>query len=153
MEWARFLTRVYHYAVPAQLLTMSLAFAPSLSGALTIFIARSFIASMDSSVRGAFLSAVVPKTSRTRFLGVINVCKTLASAPGPTLSGQLASSGNLRFSFVITASIKIICLSFFFFSSVAFGADFSAVSVLFRRYLSLLWLPLRKTRSLISSNL
>ncbi|GAA5833594.1 hypothetical protein JCM3766R1_002583 [Sporobolomyces carnicolor] len=103
--------------MPAQLLTMSLAFAPSLSGALTIFIARSFIASMDSSVRGAFLSAVVPKTSRTRFLGVINVCKTLASAPGPTLSGQLASSGNLRFSFVITASIKIIydiCLFFGF---------------------------------------
>ncbi|GAA5850351.1 hypothetical protein JCM5353_004356 [Sporobolomyces roseus] len=103
--------------MPAQILTGLLAFAPSLSGAITIFIARSFIASMDSSVRGAFLSAVVPKASRTRFLGIINVCKTLASAPGPTLSGQLASSGKLRFSFVITASIKIIydiCLYFGF---------------------------------------
>ncbi|GAA5952673.1 hypothetical protein JCM3765_002243 [Sporobolomyces pararoseus] len=103
--------------MPAQLLTMSLAFAPGLSSALTIFIARSFIASMDSSVRGAFLSAVVPKSSRTRFLGIINVCKTLASAPGPTLSGYLASTNHLRFSFVITASIKIIydiCLFFGF---------------------------------------
>lgn len=95
--------------MPAQILTGLLAFAPSLSGAITIFIARSFIASMDSSVRGAFLAAVVPKASRTRFLGIINVCKTLASAPGPTLSGQLASSGKLRFSFIITASIKICC--------------------------------------------
>ncbi|GAA6061137.1 hypothetical protein JCM10212_001737 [Sporobolomyces blumeae] len=94
--------------MPAQLLTMSLAFAPNLTGAITIFIARSFIASMDSSVRGAFLAAVVPKESRTRFLGIINVCKTLASAPGPTLSGQLASLGGLRWSFVITASIKLI---------------------------------------------
>ncbi|GAA6013742.1 hypothetical protein JCM11491_005082 [Sporobolomyces phaffii] len=94
--------------MPAQLLTMSLGFAPTLPSALTLFICRSFIASMDSSVRGAFLSAVVPKSSRTRFLGVINVCKTLASAPGPTLSGQLASAGKLRFSFVITASIKLI---------------------------------------------
>ncbi|GAA5886361.1 hypothetical protein JCM16303_002511 [Sporobolomyces ruberrimus] len=94
--------------MPAQLLTMSLAFAPSLPAALSIFIARSFIASMDSSVRGAFLSAVVPKSSRTRFLGIVNVCKTLASTPGPTLSGNLASSGNLRFSFLITGTIKII---------------------------------------------
>ncbi|GAA5939932.1 uncharacterized protein JCM15063_004349 [Sporobolomyces koalae] len=103
--------------MPAQLLTMSLAFAPSLPAVLGIFIARSCIASMDASVRGAFLSAVVPQASRTRFLGIINVCKTLASAPGPTLSGQLASSGNLRFSFVITASIKLfydVCLWFGF---------------------------------------
>ncbi|GAA5920282.1 hypothetical protein JCM1841_003020 [Sporobolomyces salmonicolor] len=94
--------------MPAQLLTMALAFAPDLAGAITIFAARATIASMDSSVRGAFLAAVVPKSSRTRFLGIINVCKTLASAPGPTLSGQLASLGGLRWSFVITGCIKLV---------------------------------------------
>ncbi|GAA5862275.1 hypothetical protein JCM1840_001704 [Sporobolomyces johnsonii] len=94
--------------MPAQLLTMALAFAPDLAGAITIFAARATIASMDSSVRGAFLAAVVPKSSRTRFLGIINVCKTLASAPGPSLSGQLASLGGLRWSFVITGSIKLV---------------------------------------------
>lgn len=82
-------TNSFAATVPAQLLTMALAFAPDLAGAITIFAARATIASMDSSVRGefallrpapsttrsyplvtgAFLAAVVPKSSRTRFLG------------------------------------------------------------------------------------
>lgn len=95
--------------MPAQLLTISLAFAPTLSVALTLFLARACIASMDTSVRGAFLSAIIPKASRTRFLGIINVCKTLASAPGPSLSGVLASRGGLRWTFVITGGFKLMC--------------------------------------------
>jgi hypothetical protein len=135
--------------VPSQLLTIALAFAPTLASALTIFIARACICSMDVSVRGAFLSGIVPKESRTRFLGIstsltfalslscfislsvpflelqcewalikskqiiVNVCKTLASAPGPTLAGVFASFGGLRWTFVIAGSIKLICGSFF----------------------------------------
>lgn len=97
---------------------------------VTVFLVRSSIASMDSAVRGAFLSAIIPKESRTRFMGseslvstrcfeeytltrttslVINVCKTMASAPGPTLSGALASWGNLRWAFVICGSVKVFC--------------------------------------------
>lgn len=56
-------------AVPAQIFTIALAFAPTLPLALTLFVLRASIVSMDSSVRGAFLAAVIPKESRTRFLG------------------------------------------------------------------------------------
>lgn len=38
--------------IPAQLITIALAFAPSLASGLTLYIARASIASMDTSVRG-----------------------------------------------------------------------------------------------------
>lgn len=93
---------------PAQLLTISFGLAPTLASALGFFVARSFLATMDASVRGAFLAAVIPKESRTRFLGIINVCKTLAATPGPTVSLTLVSLGHIRWSFVIMGSIKIL---------------------------------------------
>ncbi|TKA55538.1 hypothetical protein B0A53_02714 [Rhodotorula sp. CCFEE 5036] len=93
---------------PAQLLTISFGLAPNLPVALTLFVARSFLATMDASVRGAFLAAVIPKESRTRFLGIINVCKTLAATPGPTVSLTLVSMGYIRYSFVIMGTIKIL---------------------------------------------
>ncbi|GAA5867879.1 hypothetical protein JCM8547_003403 [Rhodosporidiobolus lusitaniae] len=94
--------------MPAQVFTIIMAFAPSLPLAVTFFIARACIASMDSSVRGAFLAAVIPKESRTRFLGIINISKTLASTPGPTLALGLAALGGMRWVFVITGSLKLI---------------------------------------------
>ncbi|GAA5904827.1 hypothetical protein JCM8208_001369 [Rhodotorula glutinis] len=94
--------------IPAQLFTIALGLAPTLSLALTFLLARACIASMDASVRGAFLAAVVPKSSRTRFLGIVNVCKTLASTPGPTLSLGLASLGHMRVAIVLMGGIKII---------------------------------------------
>lgn len=94
--------------MPAQLLTIGLAFAPNLASVLTLYLVRAMIASMDTAVRQAFLSAIIPKESRTRFLGIMNVSKTLASAPGGAFSGTLASLGGLRWSFVITGCVKLI---------------------------------------------
>lgn len=42
---------------------------------------------------------------------VVNVCKTLASTPGPTLSLGLASLGHMRLAIVLMGGIKIICAS------------------------------------------
>ncbi|EGU11298.1 putative MFS transporter [Rhodotorula toruloides ATCC 204091] len=98
---------------PAQLLTIALGLAPTLPIALTVFTARAFLATMDGSVRGAFLAAVIPNEQRTRFLGIINVVRTLATTPGPTFSLTLVSMGHIRWSFVLMGSIKIlydICL-------------------------------------------
>ncbi|KPV74333.1 uncharacterized protein RHOBADRAFT_54173 [Rhodotorula graminis WP1] len=94
--------------IPAQLFTIALGLAPTLPLALTFLLARACIASMDASVRGAFLAAVVPKASRTKFLGIVNVCKTLASTPGPTLSLGLASLGHMRLAIMLMGGIKII---------------------------------------------
>ncbi|BGP17666.1 hypothetical protein JCM10213v2_005704 [Rhodosporidiobolus nylandii] len=94
--------------MPAQLFTIGVGLSPTLPLALTFFIGRACIATMDSSVRAAFLAAVVPKESRTRFLGIVNICKTLASTPGPTLSLGLAALGGMRWSFVIAGGIKLL---------------------------------------------
>ncbi|GJN90248.1 hypothetical protein Rhopal_003247-T1 [Rhodotorula paludigena] len=76
--------------VPAQIFTILFGLAPTLPLALTLLIARSCLTSMDSSVR------------------VINVCKTLASTPGPTLSLALVSLGSSRIVFVLMGGIKIL---------------------------------------------
>ncbi|KAG0145255.1 hypothetical protein CROQUDRAFT_658936 [Cronartium quercuum f. sp. fusiforme G11] len=94
--------------MPAQLLTIGFGFAPTLSIALTILWARFSIASMDTSVRSAFLSAIVPHIHRTRFLGIINVSKTLSNSLGYSLSGSLAEIGAMRYSFLIAGLLKLV---------------------------------------------
>ncbi|GEM08754.1 MFS transporter [Rhodotorula toruloides] len=94
--------------IGTMLLTIALGLAPTLPIALTVFTARAFLATMDGSVRGAFLAAVIPNEQRTRFLGIINVVRTLATTPGPTFSLTLVSMGHIRWSFVLMGSIKII---------------------------------------------
>ncbi|BGP49555.1 hypothetical protein JCM10450v2_005449 [Rhodotorula kratochvilovae] len=76
--------------LPAQVFTIAFGLAPTLPLALTFLIARSCLSSMDSAVR------------------VVNVCKTLAATPGPTLSLSLASLGSIRLVFVFMGGIKIV---------------------------------------------
>ncbi|GAA6055214.1 hypothetical protein JCM3770_000718 [Rhodotorula araucariae] len=93
--------------IPAQILTAAMAYAPTLPIAAGLYIARSAISSMDSSIRGALVSAMVPKSSRTRLLGVVDVCRTLAAAPGPFVTGRLIDMDAFRWVFVIGGAIKI----------------------------------------------
>ncbi|KPV74332.1 uncharacterized protein RHOBADRAFT_44819 [Rhodotorula graminis WP1] len=94
--------------VPAQILTAAMAFAPTLPSVIALYVARTCISSMDSSIRGALLSAMVAKQSRTRLLGSVDVARTLAAAPGPFVTGRLISIGKFRWVFVISGAIKIV---------------------------------------------
>ncbi|BGP09387.1 hypothetical protein JCM10049v2_005255 [Rhodotorula toruloides] len=93
--------------IPAQILTGAMAFAPTLPIVISLYIARTCISSMDSSIRGALLSAMVPKHARTRLLGISDVARTLAAAPGPFVTGRLVEIDRLRWVFVISGAIKI----------------------------------------------
>ncbi|GAA5972156.1 hypothetical protein JCM11641_002521 [Rhodosporidiobolus odoratus] len=93
--------------IPAQSITIGMGFAPSLPAVFTLYIARTMLSSVDSSIRSALLAAMVPVASRTRLLGIIDVCRTLASAPGPFVTGRLIADGLLRFTFVIGGAIKL----------------------------------------------
>ncbi|PRQ77590.1 Major facilitator superfamily domain-containing protein [Rhodotorula toruloides] len=93
--------------IPAQILTGAMAFAPTLPIVIGLYIARTCISSMDSSIRGALLSAMVPKHARTRLLGISDVARTLAAAPGPFVTGRLVEIDRLRWVFVISGAIKI----------------------------------------------
>ncbi|GAA97349.1 uncharacterized protein L969DRAFT_94407 [Mixia osmundae IAM 14324] len=94
--------------LPAQFMTICVAFTTQLQLAIVLLLARMTLATMDAAPKLAFLAAAIPKESRTRVMGTVNVMKTLASAIGPSLSGYLASQGRLNHSFVICGSIKII---------------------------------------------
>ncbi|GAA5825018.1 hypothetical protein JCM11251_006065 [Rhodosporidiobolus azoricus] len=93
--------------VPAQLLTIGMAFAPSIPSVYTLYILRTMFSSIDSSIRAALLTAMVPKAARTRLLGTVDVCRTLAAAPGPFVTGRLGTIGLLAWTFVISGAIKI----------------------------------------------
>ncbi|GAA5916005.1 hypothetical protein JCM6882_003494 [Rhodosporidiobolus microsporus] len=93
--------------LPAQCLTIGMAFAPSIPSVYTLYILRTMFSSIDSSIRAALLAAMVPKAARTRLLGSVDVCRTLAAAPGPFVTGRLVTVGLLAWTFVISGSIKI----------------------------------------------
>ncbi|GAA5850346.1 hypothetical protein JCM5353_004355 [Sporobolomyces roseus] len=95
------------FHIPAQFMTMAMAFAPGVQSVVALWIARTCFSSLDSSVRGAFLSAMVPASSRTRFLGIVDVCRSLAAGPGPFVTGRMVKIDKLPFTFVISGSIKI----------------------------------------------
>ncbi|GAA6061138.1 hypothetical protein JCM10212_001738 [Sporobolomyces blumeae] len=96
------------FHIPAQILTGAMAFAPTLPAAVTLYIARTCMSSLDSSVRGAFLSAMVPPHLRTRFLGIVDVSRSLAAGPGPFVTGRMVKIDKLPWTFVISGGIKIV---------------------------------------------
>ncbi|GAA5987555.1 hypothetical protein JCM5350_006037 [Sporobolomyces pararoseus] len=96
------------FHIPAQLMQIAMAFAPSVKTVFSLYIARTCLSSLDSSVRGAFLSAMVPASSRTRFLGIVDVSRSLAAGPGPFVTGRLIKIDKLPLAFVLSGSIKIL---------------------------------------------
>ena len=107
-----------------------MAFAPNVHTLFTLYIARTCLSSLDNSVRvslvppilasrrpqpnrvlrisqGAFLAAMVPAESRTRFLGIVDVSRSLAAGPGPFVTGRLVKIGKLPLAFVLSAAIKV----------------------------------------------
>ncbi|GAA5987524.1 hypothetical protein JCM10908_001990 [Rhodotorula pacifica] len=95
--------------IPAQLITCGLAFARTSATAISLYIARTSLSSMDSSIRGALLSAMVRPEARTRLLGIVNVSRTLVATPGPFVTGRLVEIGALKWTFMISGGIKILC--------------------------------------------
>ncbi|GAA5952675.1 hypothetical protein JCM3765_002244 [Sporobolomyces pararoseus] len=108
------------FHIPAQLMQIAMAFAPSVRSVFTLYIARTCLSSLDSSVRGAFLSAMVPASSRTRFLGIVDVSRSLAAGPGPFVTGRLIKIDKLPLAFVMSGAIKIL-------ADIGLLAGFSAV--------------------------
>ncbi|GAA5833597.1 hypothetical protein JCM3766R1_002584 [Sporobolomyces carnicolor] len=95
------------FHIPAQIMQAAMAFAPNVHALFTLYIARTCLSSLDNSVRGAFLAAMVPAESRTRFLGIVDVSRSLAAGPGPFVTGRLVKIGRLPLAFVLSAAIKV----------------------------------------------
>ncbi|GAA5886365.1 hypothetical protein JCM16303_002512 [Sporobolomyces ruberrimus] len=108
------------FHIPAQILTILTAFAPGANSAFALYISRTCLSSLDNSVRGAFLAGITPAASRTRFLGIVEVARSLSAGPAPFVTGRLVQIDKLHLAFVISGSVKIL-------SDLCLLAGFSAV--------------------------
>jgi len=93
--------------LPANVLLVLAAFAPSGGVAITLLLIRALFAQMDSPARQAFVMAVVPPEERAAASSVSNVPRSLAAATTPLLAGWLLDHSSFGWPLVIAGLTKI----------------------------------------------
>ena len=93
--------------IPANLMLIGAAFAPSGGVAIALLLGRALFAQMDNPARQAFVMAVVPPSERAAAAGVTNVPRSLASATTPLLAGALLSATSFGWPLVIAGTTKL----------------------------------------------
>ncbi len=94
--------------LPANVLLILTAFAPSLPIAIACLLARSLLSQMDVPTRSAFVMSVVAKHERAAAASVTSVPRSLASAVGPLLAGYLLSLSSFGWPLVAAGGLKIV---------------------------------------------
>lgn len=93
--------------VPANLLLVAAAFAPTGAVAVALLLLRALFAQMDVPARQAFVMAVVPAGERAAAASVTNVPRSLASAATPLLAGVLLDHTSFGWPLVIAGIAKL----------------------------------------------
>jgi MFS family permease len=93
--------------IPANVLLILAAFAPSGELAIGLLLARAFLSSMDVPARQSFVMAVVPPEERAAAASVTNVPRSLAAAATPLLAGALLARTTFGWPLVIAGVVKI----------------------------------------------
>ena len=93
--------------IPANILLVLAAFAPSGEIAVALLLTRALFAQMDVPARQAFVMAVVPADERAAASSVTNVPRSLASAATPLLAGVLLTHSTFGWPLIIAGLVKI----------------------------------------------
>jgi MFS family permease len=93
--------------IPANVLLVLAAFAPSGGVAIALLLTRALFAQMDVPARQAFVMAVVPPDERAAAASVTNVPRSLASAATPLLAGVLLTHSTFGWPLIIAGMVKI----------------------------------------------
>ena len=93
--------------IPANLLLIAAALAPTLPWALAALFARSALSQMDVPTRSAFVMSVVTPPERVAAASFTAVPRSLASAAGPAIGGALLATGVLAGPLVACGALKI----------------------------------------------
>jgi MFS family permease len=106
--------------IPANLLLVAVAFAPTFPIAAALFLVRESLVEMDVPTRQSYVLAVVAPSERTVASGVTNIVRLLGWAVAPFLAGPLMQGVSLMTPLVIAAAIKITydILLYFAFSNI-----------------------------------
>lgn len=93
--------------IPANVLLILAAVAPTGRVAIALLLARALFAQMDVPARQAFVMAVVPAEHRAAASSVTNVPRSLASATTPLIAGVLLTRTTFGWPLIIAGTIKI----------------------------------------------
>lgn len=93
--------------IPANVLLVLLAFAPTFHIALALHLARMTLSQMDVPTRQSYIVAVVNEDERIAAAGITNTSRNIAQAASPSITGVIIQSLWLSAPFVIGGMLKI----------------------------------------------
>jgi len=93
--------------IPAGLLFVAMAFAPTGGWAMAFFLARQLLSRMDIPTRQSYLMAVIKPQERTAAAGFTMLARTVAKVPGPSVAAYLVQAAGLASPMVFCGSLKI----------------------------------------------
>ena len=93
--------------IPANILIIGVAFAPTLPVAVILYLLRMALSQMDVPTRQSYIVAVVREEERTSAAGLTNISRNVTQAISPSLVGILIHSISLSAPFVIGGALKV----------------------------------------------
>ncbi len=94
--------------VPANLLLIGVAFAPTAAWAAALLILRSLLSNMDVPTRSSYVMAVVSPAERPAAASFTIVPRSLAAAAPPAISGWLLGLSTFGWPLVIGGVVKLV---------------------------------------------
>lgn len=94
--------------IPANILIIAVAFAPTLPIAVVLYLLRMALSQMDVPTRQSYIVAVVREDERTTSAGITNISRNVTQAISPSLIGVLINSLSLAAPFVIGGALKVV---------------------------------------------
>jgi MFS family permease len=94
--------------IPSSVFLIAVPFAPSLSVAALLFLAREALVEMDVPTRQSYIVAVVPPEARSYASGITTFTRNVAYAIAPGLAGLAMSGVSLHVPLFLGGGIKIL---------------------------------------------
>jgi MFS family permease len=95
--------------LPANVLIIFVAFAPTLPIAAILYLVRMALSQMDVPTRQSYIVSVVKDEERTAATGITNISRNISQAFSPSLAGYIIQSLSLFFApFLIGGILKVI---------------------------------------------
>ena len=94
--------------IPANLLLIPLALAPSLQIAIVFYMVRMFLAMMDVPTRQSYVIAIVKPEERIKVAGLTNLSRNIPFSTSPILVGYMFQFVSLAFPFILSGVLKTV---------------------------------------------
>ncbi len=94
--------------IPSNILLILVAFAPTFSIAIILYLVRMALSQMDVPTRQSYIVAVVKEDERTAAAAITNTSRNISQAVSPSLTGAIIQSLGLSAPFVVGGLVKIV---------------------------------------------